>query len=86
VICRVVREGDQVVLQAPGARIDGPASIAPALHFIARTRRFTPAALPDDLSADAKLALIRRLLREKLLTVVRQSANAAAEVLNHGPE
>jgi ribosomal protein L16 Arg81 hydroxylase len=86
VICRVVREGDQVVLQAPGARIDGPASIAPALHFIARTRRFTPAALPDDLSADAKLALIRRLLREKLLTVVRQSANAAAEILNHGPE
>jgi ribosomal protein L16 Arg81 hydroxylase len=69
-ICRVVPEGEGwVSLQAPGARVDGPAKIAPALHFIARTPRFTPRALPDNLTADGKLVLVRRLVREKVLTV-----------------
>ena len=74
VICRVVRNGDRVTLYAPGTRIDGPAKIARALQFIARTPRFQPQALPDDLTPDAKLVLVRRLLREKLLTVVNPPA------------
>jgi hypothetical protein len=77
-IFRVVQQGDAVTLHAPGARIDGPAKIALALQFIARTRRFTPRALPDNLTSNAKLVLVRRLVREKLLTVV-DSPNAAGE-------
>ena len=61
------------------ARIDGPAKIAPALHFISRTERFTPRDLPDNLTSDAKLVLVRRLIREKLLRVANPSANAAGE-------
>ncbi len=75
-IFRVVPAGDLVSLHAPGIRIDGPARIAPALRFIARTRRFTPRALPDNLTPDAKLVLVRRLIREKLLTVVNPPADA----------
>jgi hypothetical protein len=79
VICRVVQEGDSVTLHAPGNRIDGPAKIAPALHYLARTHRFTPRALPDNLTSDAKLVLVQRLLRAKLLTFVNPPANAAGE-------
>jgi hypothetical protein len=76
-ICRVVQAGDTVTLHAPGNRIEGPARLAPALHYVARTQRFTPRALPDSLTSDAKLVLVRRLLREKLLTVVSPPANGA---------
>jgi hypothetical protein len=78
VLCRVVREGDKAILHAPGARIDGPLSIAPALHHIARTPRFTPGTLPG-LTTDTQLALVRRLLREHLLTIVGAPADAVAE-------
>ncbi len=78
-IFRVVKGGDRVALHGPGTRIDGPAKIARALQFIARTERFTPQSLPDDLTSEAKLLLVRRLIREKLLTVVNPSATAAAE-------
>ena len=68
VICRVEENCESVILQAPGARIDGPAEIAPALRYIAGNGRFTPRALPGDLSGEVKLALARRLLRERLIT------------------
>ncbi len=78
-IFRVAKAGDLATLHAPGTRIDGPAKIASALQFIARTQRFTPRALPDSLTSDAKLVLLRRLIREKLLTVATPSANAAGQ-------
>ena len=78
-IFRVVKGGDRVALHAPGPRIDGPARIARALQFIARTERFTPRALPDNLTSEAKLILVRRLIREKLLTVATAPATAAGE-------
>jgi ribosomal protein L16 Arg81 hydroxylase len=68
VICRVVLEGAKATLHAPGARIDGPTHIAPALRYVALTKRFTPSELPGDLTPDARLALVRRLIREKILT------------------
>ncbi len=79
VICRVVRKANGVTLHAPGTHIDGPAKIAPALQFIARTRRFTPRALPDSLTEDAKLVLVKHLVRERLLTVVKSPTNGAGE-------
>jgi hypothetical protein len=76
VICSVVEHGESVTLHAPGGGIDGPARIAPALRYIARTQRFTPRDLPDDLTDSAKLVLVRRLFREKLLTLAKPTANS----------
>jgi hypothetical protein len=70
VFCRVVPGRGWVSLEYPGNRLDGPAKIASALQFIARTPRFAVRALPDDLTAEAKLVLARRLVRERCLTVV----------------
>ncbi len=76
-IVRVIRKGDTVTLRAPGVRIDGPAKIARALDFIAATPRFTPRELPDNLTHEAKLVLVRRLIREKLLTGAERPRSAA---------
>ena len=43
--------------------------IAGALDFIARTDEFAVRDLPDDLTGEAKLVLVRRLIHEGLLTV-----------------
>jgi len=69
VVCRVVREHGWAAIEFPGNRVDGPAKIASALEFIARTPRFAALALPDDLTADGKLTLVRRLVRARLLKV-----------------
>jgi hypothetical protein len=73
VFCRVVQGRGWVSLEYPGNRLDGPPKIAAALHFIARTPRFAVRALPDDLTAEAKLVLARRLVRERCLSVVRSA-------------
>jgi hypothetical protein len=71
VFCRVVPDGPGgVALLAPGARVSGPARIAPALHFVARHRRLTPRQLPEALSPDARVVLARRLVGERVLKVV----------------
>ena len=49
-----------------------------ALHRL-RNHRLTPRDLPDNLTQGAKLVLVRRLIREKLLTVVDPSADAPGE-------
>jgi hypothetical protein len=68
-VCRVVQEGAWVTLSFPGGHVGGPHKIASALRFVARTDRFAIRELPDDLGAEAKLVLARRLLRERLLAV-----------------
>jgi hypothetical protein len=70
-VCRVIRHADgRVALHYPGNRLDGPLRIAAVLEFLARTPRFAVRALPGDLSPDSKLLLVRRLVRERFLTVV----------------
>ena len=69
-ICRVVRDGEWVVIQFPGGQVGGPSRIASALDFVASADRFPVRALPDDLGAESKLVLARRLLREKLLEIM----------------
>jgi hypothetical protein len=68
-VCRVVAQGDGIAIQFPGNQVAGPAKVASALHFIACTPRFAVRTLPDDLTADGKLVLVKRLVREGLLTV-----------------
>lgn len=72
-ICRVVQEGDWVVIEFPGNRVGGPLKVASALHFIVAATRFPVRALPDDLGGEAKLVLTRRLVREGLLRVAGPS-------------
>jgi hypothetical protein len=67
VIYRLTAGDDAVAVEFPGGRVDGPAKIAAALQFIDRAARFAPRDLPDDLTADGKLILVRRLVRARFL-------------------
>jgi ribosomal protein L16 Arg81 hydroxylase len=70
VICRVIAEKASASIQYPGNRIRGPRQIAPALRFIAAESRFAVRSLPDSLTNEAKLVLVKRLVREGLLAIV----------------
>ncbi len=72
-ICRVVRDGGWVSIAFPGGNVGGPLRIASALQFVAETERFAVKDLPDELGAEGKLVLARRLLRERLLAAVRDA-------------
>lgn len=62
--------GDYVSMQFPGNEVRGPIWLEPAYCFIAETEIFAVKDLPDRLSDNAKLVLVRRLIREGLLRVV----------------
>jgi hypothetical protein len=83
-ICRVLVDGEGVVIEFPGGRVGGPARIAPALQFIARSEHFRVRDLPDNLGADAKLVLARRLVREGLLSIVEEPGPAARPACANG--
>ncbi len=75
VLCRArVAANGWATLHYPGGYLDGPPKIAAAVQFIARTRRFAVRALPDDLTADGKVVLARRLVGDRVLSVVRAAA------------
>jgi hypothetical protein len=67
-ICRVLENEQGVAIEFPGNRVSGPHRIASALRFIARTARFAVRELPDELNAQAKVVLAKRLVHEGLLT------------------
>jgi hypothetical protein len=75
-ICRALVDGDGAVIEFPGGRVGGPARIAAALQFVARAERFPVRDLPDGLGDNEKLVLARRLVREGLLSMVREPAAA----------
>jgi hypothetical protein len=65
-----VIQGDLAILHAGGdRRIDAPARVAPQLSFIAAHEAFTIADLPGPLDDKGKVTLVRRLVREGILTV-----------------
>lgn len=72
-ICRVVQGEEGVAIVFPGNQVAGPHRIAPALRFIAETKRFCARDLPGDLTENARLVLVRRLAREGLLRIVGPS-------------
>ena len=85
VVFRVTGGDGWVAVEFPGGRIDGPPKIASALQFVARTPRFAPRELPDDLTADAKLILVRRLVRARFL-VLTDPPRPGAEVGSRNAE
>jgi ribosomal protein L16 Arg81 hydroxylase len=69
--CRIIRQGSSVSIQFPGNTVKGQSHIEQALRFIADTGgTFTIRSIPDTLTDDGKVVLVRRLVRGGLLRVV----------------
>lgn len=85
-ICRVMENEEGVAIVFPGNRVGGPQRIASALRFIAGTPRFAVQDLPDELNAQGKLVLVRRLIREGLLTPIGQPLAASPIDIPMTPE
>jgi len=68
-ICRVIEQEGASGIQFSGNEVMGPAKIGPAVRFIASNERFKADSLPG-LVENEKLVLVRRLVREGLLTLV----------------
>jgi hypothetical protein len=73
-LCRIVDDGPGAAIEFPGHSVGGPSRIASALRFIGGVRRFVVRALPDELNSQAKIVLVRRLVREGLLAIVADPA------------
>lgn len=69
-ICNISKKEDTVIIQFPGNAVTGPGYIAPALSFIAEKEEFTVRSIPS-ISDNSKLVLVRRLIREGLLTIAK---------------
>lgn len=68
--CRIIRQGSSVSIQFPGNTVKGQSHIEPALRFIADAAgAFTVREIPDTLTDDGKVVLVRRLVRGGLLRV-----------------
>jgi len=69
-LCHVARKPDCVEIAFPGNRMKGPLEVEPAFRFIADSKQaFSVRALPDILSDGSKLVLVKRSIREGLLTI-----------------
>lgn len=65
--CAVESKGDHAVIYFSTNKVQGPASIEPALQYIADQRQFRIKDLPGNLGDESKVVLTRRLIREGLL-------------------
>lgn len=74
IFCHIVRKKSSVSIEFPGNKIEGPTYIEPALRFIAASEAFPIRSIPDTLTDNGKLVLVRRLVREGLLTTIRENA------------
>lgn len=68
--------GVSVAIKFGPNRVQGPAALVPALEFVRDNRRFRIADLPGALSAESKVVLIRRLIREGLLKPVSHNVTS----------
>jgi hypothetical protein len=67
VICRALEGPGYAAIQYSGGKIVGPQKIGSALRYIAQHQTFAMRDLPDDLTGQEKLVLVRRLIRGGLL-------------------
>ena len=68
--CRLRATGERVVADYPGNYLSVPLFLAPALEHAVHTRTFTVGSIPGDLSDDAKVDFVGRLVSEGFLSVV----------------
>jgi ribosomal protein L16 Arg81 hydroxylase len=76
--CSLSRNGEMSVLQFGDRSFDLPTSLASTLEFIAGHRSFSADSLPGRLSGDAKLKLVRRLLRDGFLVLDDDEGSGAS--------
>jgi bifunctional lysine-specific demethylase and histidyl-hydroxylase NO66 len=67
--CIVRREGERALVEFGFNSVAGPAAIEDALQFVSRREEFRVGDLPDSLSEDSKIVLVRRLVKEGLLAL-----------------
>lgn len=70
VACYVFEYGDSAVIQFPGNKVGGPKHLKSVFQFIAREENFAVNSLPNFLTNNSKLVLVRRLIRAGLLVEV----------------
>jgi ribosomal protein L16 Arg81 hydroxylase len=78
-ICRYAEEGGMAVLISAQGVFSMPASFAPALRFVARTRQFRARDLPGQMSESGKLGLARRLVQDGFLRVAATQDSSKAD-------
>ncbi|HYN88955.1 MAG TPA: cupin domain-containing protein [Ardenticatenaceae bacterium] len=71
IIARIEVSDDSVRLSYPGKQIKMPRRVEVALRFIVEADEFEVHAIPGGLSDQSKLVLVRRLIKEGFLTIVR---------------
>lgn len=79
-VCEVATEGERVVVTLGDRRLDAPAVAEPALRRVAATPpggTLRPADLARHLDAEGRRVLVRRLVREGLLTLAAGPATDA---------
>jgi ribosomal protein L16 Arg81 hydroxylase len=71
IIYRIDPQGDTVALRYEGKAITMPDYVMPALQFMGEQERFTADDLPGGIDAAGRRVLVRRLVKEGFLTIVR---------------
>jgi hypothetical protein len=66
----VIRDTDDLCLRFPGSGFKASHSIEPVFRFLSEKNSFVVSQLPDVLSPESKLQLVRELVREGLLKTV----------------
>jgi ribosomal protein L16 Arg81 hydroxylase len=77
-ICSTFVEDNRAGVRFPGNTVTGPVQLEPTFRYIAKAGRFAVRNLPNSLTDEAKLVLIRRLIREGLLTITHKSVRVSA--------
>jgi hypothetical protein len=66
-VCLVESSGEAVAIKFGPKRVQGPKELLSALEFIRDHQNFRIGDLPDTITLDSKIALVRRLIRDGLL-------------------
>ncbi len=66
---RIIRDDTRVSIEFGTRSVSAPLSVASALEFVSTHRRFRVDDLPDGLSQQSKIVLVRRLIHEGLLKI-----------------
>lgn len=73
-VCRLIPQANFISIQFPGNTIKGEKHLEPALTYITNAESaFTVDSLPNNLTDDAKIVLIQRLIRGGLLYQIKHS-------------
>lgn len=70
-IYHILKKNDFVQLQLPGVKLSGAACLEPVFRFLIDSDKFSTKSLPDILSDDEKITLVRQLVAKGFLKSIR---------------